>query len=120
MLDDKLHGPKRRFKPTFTDKDRDLAARMIQKSYRGALDRREIQRVLRMKERMNGGRPEPYNFVVDGVKYQFAEKSLCGLGVDNPYRKFVVQIAVNPVFDQFILARRARARASASSSLRAG
>ena len=46
-----------------------------------------------------------YNFEVDGVRYRFAEVSTCGLRPDNMYRKFVVQIAVNPVFDQFILVR---------------
>ena len=101
------HQPtrKRRFKPAWSDADRDGAARLIQTTYRGAVERREIQRVLRMQERLRGVHDVKYNFEVDGVRYRFAEVSTCGLRPDNMYRKFVVQIAVNPVFDQFILVR---------------
>ena len=96
---------KRRFKPAWTDQDRDGAARVIQKSYLGAVHRRHVQRHLRMQERLRGGPDQYYNFEIDGKRYRFADVSTCWLRPENQYRKFVVMIAVNPVFDQFILVR---------------
>jgi len=39
---------------------------------------------------------EDYNFEFDGVRYKFAESSLCFLTPDNTLRKGVAQIAVTP------------------------
>lgn len=94
---------KRRFVPQYSDETRLSAALAIQTAYRGAIDRRHIQRILQLAKRMRGDPDVCFNFVVDGKKYQFAESSLCWLRTDNSLRKFVVQIAVNPVFDTFIL-----------------
>ena len=74
---------KRRFHPQFTPTDQDAAARLIQKTYRGALDRRDIQRRLRIQERLKGGPEKPWNFEIDGVRYMFAERALCGLTPQN-------------------------------------
>ena len=74
---------KRRFHPQFTEIDQDGAARLIQKTYRGALDRRDIQRRLRIQERLKGGPEKPWNFEIDGVRYMFAERALCGLTPQN-------------------------------------
>ena len=73
----------RRSHPQFTPTDQDAAARLIQKTYRGALDRREIQRRVRIQESLKGGPEKPWNFEIDGVRYMFAERALCGLTPQN-------------------------------------
>ena len=106
--------PKRppRFRAQYTDADREDAAQIIQGAWHCANARREFQRQAQ-KEKREAVIVEDWNFEVDGKRFLFAESSLCCMSPKNKLRQFVASIACHPVFDGFILVRRARPRSRA-------
>ena len=101
-----------RFRAQYSDADREEAAQIIQGAWHCAHARREFERRTR-KEKREAPKVEKWNFEVDGKRFLFAESSLCCMSPQNSLRKFVASIACHPVFDGFILVRRARPRSRA-------